>query len=129
LKPPEADEAAGEGEEGFVDVVAAVVADKQPLVVVQPGEGALNGPAGASESGAVFGLAAPDQGRDAALAEDAAVPVVVVAAIGEQAVGSLARPTGLAAHRRHALKQRDQLRHVVAVAAGDGPGQRQPARL
>ena len=57
----EADEAAGEGEEGFVDVVAAVVADEQALEVVEPGEGAFDDPAVAAEPGAVLGLAAGDQ--------------------------------------------------------------------
>jgi hypothetical protein len=40
LQPPEADEAAADGEEGFADLVAAVAADEQPLEAVQPGEGA-----------------------------------------------------------------------------------------
>jgi hypothetical protein len=64
LQPPEADKAARESEEGFVDLVAAVVADEQPLVVVEPSEGALDDPAGAAEAGAVLGLAACDLGRD-----------------------------------------------------------------
>ena len=51
-----------------MDVVAAVVADEEALVVVQPGEGALDDPAGAAEAGAVFGLAPGDLGADAALA-------------------------------------------------------------
>jgi len=49
-----------------VDLVAAVVADEQPLEVVQPGEGALDDPAVAAEAGAVLGLAARDVGADAA---------------------------------------------------------------
>ena len=44
-----ADEAAAEGEEGFVDLVAAVVADEQALEVMQPGEGALDDPADAPQ--------------------------------------------------------------------------------
>ena len=60
LESPEADEAAGDGEEGFVDLVVAVVADEQPLEVMKPGEGALDDSAGAAESGAVGGLAARD---------------------------------------------------------------------
>jgi hypothetical protein len=47
-----------------VDLVAAVVADEQPLVVVEPSERALDDPAGATEAGAVLGLAACDLGRD-----------------------------------------------------------------
>jgi hypothetical protein len=47
---PVADEAAGEGEEGLVDVGAAFVADAETPVVVQPGEGAFDDPALAAES-------------------------------------------------------------------------------
>ena len=54
---------------GFVDLVAAVVADEQSFEVVEPGEGALDDPADAAEPGAVLGLAAGDLRRDAALAE------------------------------------------------------------
>jgi hypothetical protein len=45
LKELEADEAAADREERFVDVVAAFVADAQPSVLVQPSEGALDDPA------------------------------------------------------------------------------------
>jgi hypothetical protein len=129
LEPPEADEAAAEGEEGFVDLVAAVVADEQPLEVVQPGEGALDDPADAAEPGAVLGLSAGDLGPDPSLADLAPVLVVVVAAVGGDTVGPTARPAGLAAHRRHPLKQRDQLGDVVAVAACNRPGERDPGRV
>ena len=129
MQPPEADEAAGEGEECFVDLVAAVVADEQPLVVVEPGEGAFDDPADAAEPGAVFGLTAGDLGFDSAGAELAPVLVVVVAAVGGDAVGPSTRPADLAAHRRHAVDERHELGDVVAVAAGDRPGERDPAAV
>jgi hypothetical protein len=47
-----------------VDLVAAVGADEQPLVVVEPSERALDDPAGATEAGAVRGRAACGLGRD-----------------------------------------------------------------
>jgi hypothetical protein len=112
-----------------VDFVAAVVADEQSFELVQPGEGALDDPAVAAEPGAVLGLAACDLGCDAAPAELAAVAVVVVTAVGAEAVRPSAWPTGLAAHRRHTVDQRDQLGAVVAVAAGDRPGKRDPGRV
>jgi hypothetical protein len=112
-----------------VDFVAPVVADEQSFEVMEPGEGALDDPANAAEPGAVFGLAAGDVGADAASAELAPVLVVVVAAVGDDAFGSLARPADLAAHRRHPLDQRDQLGDVVAVSAGDRPGERDPGRV
>jgi hypothetical protein len=50
---------------------------------VEPGEGAFDDPAMLAEPGAVFCLAAGDHGFDAALPEQAAVLVVVVATVGE----------------------------------------------
>ena len=93
-----------------MDLVAAVVADGQPLVVVEPGEGAFDDPPEAAEPGAVFGLTAGDLGFDPAGAELAPVLVVVVAAVGADAVGPSTRPADLAAHGRDALDQWDQLR-------------------
>jgi hypothetical protein len=51
-----------------VDLGAAVVADEQPLEVVQPGEGALHHPEHPPQAGAVPGLALGDLGLDPALA-------------------------------------------------------------
>src|SRR5207247_6638689 len=87
----EADEAAGEREEGFVDVVSGVVADKQSLELVEPSKGALDDPADAAEAGAMGGVAAGDDGSDPALAELALVAVVVVGAVGEELLGAASR--------------------------------------
>ena len=76
-----------------MDVCAPVVADEQPFELVEPGEGALDDPAVAAQAGAVLGLAPRDLGRDAALAELAAMAVVVVAAIGAEPFGAAARPS------------------------------------
>lgn len=74
-----ADQAAAEGEHGFVHVCAALVADAQAFELVQVSEGAFDDPADAAEAGAVLGLAVGDHGCDARLADEAAVFVVVVA--------------------------------------------------
>jgi hypothetical protein len=47
----------------------------------------------------------------------------VVAAVGDQRSGSASGPTGVATDGRHPAEQRDQLRNVVAVAAGGRPGE------
>jgi hypothetical protein len=96
---------------------------------VQPGEGALDDPAGVAEAGAVFGLAAGDLRSDPSFAQLAAVGGVVVAAVCGQTLGSSARPADAATHRRHGIDERDQLRDVVAVAARDRPGERDPCRV
>ena len=112
-----------------MDLVAAVVADEQPFELVQPGEGAFDDPAVAAEPGAVLGAAAGDLRGDAAAAELATVALVVVAAVGGHPVGPSAWPADLAAHRRHTVDERDQLGDVMAVAAGDRPGKRDPGRV
>jgi hypothetical protein len=97
--------------------------------VVQPGKGALDDPAVAAEAGAVLGLAAGDLGLDPALPNVASVFVVVVAAVGGEAVGSFPRPADAASDGRDGVEQRDQLRDVVAVAASECAGERDPGRV
>ncbi len=75
----------------------------------------------------MFGLAARDLGLDPAGAELAAVLVVVVAAVGGDPVWPSAGAADLAAHGRDAVDERDQLGDVVAVAAGERPGERDPS--
>src|SRR5262249_17492355 len=66
---------------------------------------------------------------DATSAEFPAVLVMVVAAVGGDSLGPVSWSPDLAAHRRHALDQRDELGYVVAVAARERPGERDPGRI
>jgi hypothetical protein len=112
-----------------VDLGAAVVADEQPFELVEPGEGALDDPAVTAEAGAVSGLAAGDLGSDPAGSDETAVLVVVVAAVGADDLGAAAGAADQAADWWHPVDQRDQLGDVVAVAAGERPRERNPARV
>ena len=112
-----------------MDLGSAVVADEQSLELVQPGKGALDDPAHAAQPGAMLGLAAGDLRADPALAQLTPMRPMVVGAIGNDAVGTTARPAYLAAHGRHPLERRDQLGYVVAVAARERPGERDPGRV
>ena len=112
-----------------MDVGAAVVADEQSFELVQPGEGALDDPAVAPDAGAVFGLATGDLGGDPALAELAPLRLVVVGAVGRDPVWPSTRATDAAAHRRHAIDERNQLGDVVAVAARECPREWDPGRV
>jgi hypothetical protein len=112
-----------------VDLIESVGAKEQSAAVAEPGEGALDDPAVASESGAVASVAAGDDRFDAAAPDEAAVLVVVVAAIGEHGVRSAAWPAGTAANRGDAVEQREQLGDVVAVGSCQRPGERQAAAV
>ena len=84
--------------------VSAVSAEEKPAAVVEPGEGAFDDPAVASEAGAVLGLASRDHRLDTALPDEAPILVVVVAAVGDHGVGTAPRPSHAATYRRHPVE-------------------------
>jgi hypothetical protein len=96
---------------------------------VEPGEGAFDDPAVAAEAGAVFGLAPRDDRLDASLPDEPPVLIVVVAAVGDQRPWSASWATDPAADGRHSVEQLEQLRDVVAVAAGERPRERDTAAV
>jgi len=129
LESFEADQAAGEVEQCLVGVGAAVVADVEAAVLVEPGGGAFDDPAPAAEPGAVHGCSACDQRCDAERADLSAVELLVVAAVGDKVTRSPLGRAGAAAYGRDRLEQQQQLRAVVSVGAGERPGERQAAAV
>jgi hypothetical protein len=123
----EADQAAADREERFVDVVAAFVADAQATVLVQPGDRALNDPALLAEPGAVRCFGGGDPRLDAAAAELAPSLARVVGAVAVEPFRSAAGTAAAAAHGRDRVDERDHLRDVVAVAAGQSDRERAAA--
>jgi hypothetical protein len=107
-----------------MEVSASLVADAEPFELVQPGEGALDHPAHLAQSGTVGDAASGDQRFDAALPQQAAVLVEVVAPVGVQASGLAAWTSPPAPDRRDGVKQRQELGDVMAVAAGERDGER-----
>jgi hypothetical protein len=109
----------------------AFVADAQSSEVVQVREAALDDPALSAEAGAVLRAAAGDDRFDAALPEQPAVLVVVIAAVGDDEVGLLPRATSLAGDRpgMQRVEQRQELRDVVAMAARQRDRERDPGRV
>jgi hypothetical protein len=112
-----------------MDDEVAFPADPQPAEVVQPREGALDDPAPAAEPGAVLGLAAGDDRLHPPRPQRAPVLVVVVAAIGDDPVGTLAGSAALAAHRAKAVDEWQELGDVVAVRARQRGQQRDADRI
>jgi hypothetical protein len=112
-----------------MDVVAAVGADQQSTVIVQPGEGPFNDPPLPAEPRTMAGLSAGNGRLDTAFPEQASVLVVVVAPVGQKLAGASSRSADAAAHRRHAVEEFEQLGDVVAVAARQRPCERQPTAV
>ena len=129
----QADDGAGEGCEGEVDVGAPLIADGEAAELGKPSEGALDDPAMAPELLAGFDTASGDPRRDgagAALDPAAAMVISPGSSPGQALVGmELVRPTTRAtptarAHARHRVERGSQHHAVVAV----GPAQRQAER-
>ena len=74
--------------ERFVHFGAAFPANPESAELVQPGEGALNDPAQFAQAGAMLGGAAGNDRLDASRPELSAVLVVVIVAVGDQALGA-----------------------------------------
>ena len=98
----------------------ALVAGSEAPEVVQVGEAALHHPALAPEARSVGCSTTSDHWRDPERPQQPSVLVVVIAPVGQQAVGLLTWASELAGDRPAAqiFEQRDQLRDVVAVPAG-----------
>ena len=107
-----------------MDVVAYLPADPQAAEPVQVGERAFHDPALGAESGAVFGAPAGDDRLHAEIPDQAAVLVVVVVAVAQHHVRAAPGRPRLPRTGGNRLKQWDQLGDVVAVAAGQGSGER-----
>ena len=98
-----------------MDVGAAFVADGEPAEPVQPGEGALNDPAGRAQATAVRGPSAGEDGPDAAGPQAVTMRLGVVAAVALERVRGAARAPATTAHRRQGIDHRVQVRDVVDV--------------
>lgn len=110
-----ADEGTPLGQEGFMNVAAALVAHPQPTELVQPPQGPFHHPAVHSQPAAVFRAPPGQGGRDVAPAQFLELLPGVIGPVGVQSLG----PVPLTAHRRHGLHLGQQLGYVVAI----GPGQ------
>ena len=96
---------------------------------MQQGQRLLGDPAVLAQPGAVFGAAPGDDRRDTHRPNLLAIVVVVVGTVGCDPLWPSTRPTDAATYRRDAIDERDQLGDVVAVAARERPGERDPRRI
>ena len=120
-----ADEGAGEGGEGEVEVGASLVADGEAAEPGQPRQGPLHDPAMASQSFAALDAAPGNPGRDAAGSALASATAVIVALVGVQLVWSAPWATGSArAHARHRVERSGQHAAVVAVGCSERQAER-----
>jgi hypothetical protein len=112
-----------------VDVGQSFEADAQAAKVVQPGMGALDDPTGLAQAAAVRFATPGNLGGDAGCVQWPAILVVVVTAVGldDDRLGQRSPP--LATDGRDCFDQRQELRDVVAVGAGQDRRERDALRF
>ena len=100
------------------------VSHDQAPELVDPGEGALHDPSMLPEATAALDAASGDARDDAAGAQVAPTPGIVVALVGMQLVRPLARTAAPLAQRRDGVNHRVQDLAVVNVGPGQNDGER-----
>jgi hypothetical protein len=107
-----------------MEIRASLVADAESFELVQPGEGVLDHPTDLAQAGAMGDAASGDHGFDAALPQQAAVLVEVVAPVGVKPPGLAAGASGQTPDRWDRVQQWQELGDIVSVAAGERDGER-----
>ena len=101
-----------------MDIGAALVADGETSVAVEPGDRSLNHPARGAEAAPMRRSTPRQDGPDAPRPEAVAVRLGVVAAVALQRIGPAMRSAAAAAYRRERRDHGIELRDVVDVGGG-----------
>jgi hypothetical protein len=121
-----ADECTAEGEERLVNIGAAFVTDRQPPIAVEPGQGALDHPAVATEPFAGVDTLAGDADADVAATQRLATAWVVIPLVGMQLGGALAAPSIGLPDGGNGVEHLLEDDGVVAVGSAQERGERDP---
>lgn len=112
-----------------MDIATPLVAHPQPAEVIEPGQGALDDPAMATQPLAGVDALARDAHLDVTLAEGGAAARVVIPLVAVALVRALTPPPGRRLDRRDGVKEILQHHRVVPVSPGQDFGQRKTSAL
>lgn len=101
-----------------MNVATTFEADTKTAEMMQPGMCTLDDPTVLSQTTAVFSAALGEHRLDAAFAQFLPMPLGIVASIGIDGFRFLQRASAHSSDRRNGIDQRQQLRDVIAVCAG-----------
>ena len=107
-----------------MDIGAPFIANRQPTIAVEPGQGALDHPAVTTESFAGVDALAGDADPNVATAQGVAAAGVVIPFVGMQLGWPLAPSSIRLSDRRNGIEQLLEDDGVVAVGAGQETGER-----
>lgn len=112
-----------------MDRRATLVAHIESAKAVQPGEGAFDDPARATEAAAVGRAALGELAADAAVAEAVAVGLRIVAPVPLDEIGFPCGTARSAPEGRDGVDQGQELRHIMAVGGRQDRDERNPLRV
>ena len=113
-----------DSQESVVDVITSLVADAETPILMQPREAALNYPPIDSKSTAIASASSSQNWLDALSAKLFAVWLAVVATITQHRSRTSQRSANFSGNSGDGTNQRQQLRHIVTVGAGQSHCQR-----
>ena len=105
-------------------LVSSLVAHPQPAELVQPCQGSLDNPPVHAQPAAMAGTPPGDHRRDVAGTQRFPVLPGIIRPVRIQPLRSAAGTALFAPHRRHRIRQWQQLSHVMAVGSGQDRRQR-----
>ena len=118
-----ADFDASQNHERLMNVSAAFPANPQPAVLMQPAVGTFHDPAELAQTAAMLGRSIGQQRSDAAQPQLLSMRLRPIGSISLHQIGTMPRASGWAFHRHNRIHQRQQLRHIMRVGAGERHGQ------
>ncbi len=107
-----------------MNVTTALETNTEATEVMHPGMRAFNDPAIFAKAAAMFGTTLGDHRLDTAITQRSSMSLGVVTAIGVDYARPLNRVAAQATNWRNRIDQRQQLRDVVDVRAGQDRGKR-----
>ncbi|HWP26597.1 MAG TPA: hypothetical protein VNL39_09670 [Xanthobacteraceae bacterium] len=105
-----------------MNLSSAFITNNEAEELIEPGEAAFDEPTMAPELGFALDIAARDVGEDAATTQLTPVDRIIVALVGMNLAGALARSTARATDRRDAVNERDQPGVIVDAVSSTTSG-------
>src|SRR5277367_3904252 len=120
---------AANGHERLMDVGTLVEARPQAAELMEQRQCLLHDITKDAQAAAMWRSSSRDDCADAATRQLHSVGIGIVSTITHHFLGLAQRRTRLAGNRRNRVDERNQLRHVIAIGAGEDRGKRYTARI
>src|ERR1700733_8026681 len=129
MEPAPANHCTANRHERFMDIIAFVETRSQASELMEQRQRLLHNVSKDAQAAAMWRSPSRDDRTDMTPRQLHSVRIGVVTPVGHDLLRLAQRRARLAGNRRNCIDQGNQLRHVVAVGAGEDSGKRCPARI